>query len=290
MKENINVFGVFGCINCIFGSVIIVLHAPKEGQIKSLDQLGSMLLEGSFIVYLLFVMVFSCLLIGWIVPKYGEKNILVYISICSLIGSLSVMACKGLGLALAETLSGVSNDLKAGLFWFLLFCTITTIMIQMNYLNKALDIFDATLVTPVYYVLFTSLVLLSSSILFQEWKHIEMEDYLGTISGFIIVVTGICLINFFKDAEVNPPDLLKNNSFRRDYTAVGFDPMLPPRSSKQRSNPSTVSHSVSIPKQPRKKRRRNLKASQAIKRQDSMNSTSESSDDIFSQVKIRENP
>lgn len=288
LREKLNIFGVLGCINCVFGSTIIVLHAPKEGHIKSLNQLGSMLLEASFVLYLLFVLVFTCILIGLVAPKYGDKNILVYITICSLIGSLSVMACKGIGLALTETIAGFENDLNDGIFWFLLFSTLITIAIQVNYLNKALDIFDATLVTPVYYVLFTSLVLFSSSILFQEWKHIEFEDYLGSFSGFIIVITGICLINFFKDVDANAPDLLNSTSLRRNYTSACSDPLLPVfRTGKYRAN-SSAGDSVSMPKQPRKKRRRNTKS--AMKRQDSVNSSSESSDEMFSLIKSRENP
>ena len=38
-------------------------------------------------------------------PRYGHTNILVYISICSLIGSLSVISVKGLGLAIKESIT-----------------------------------------------------------------------------------------------------------------------------------------------------------------------------------------
>ena len=44
------------------------------------------------------------------------------------------------------------------------------ILIQMNYLNKALDIFNTSLVTPIYYVMFTTLTIIASAILFKEWN------------------------------------------------------------------------------------------------------------------------
>lgn len=49
----------------------------------------------------------------------------------------------------------------------------------MNYLNKALDIFNTGVVTPVYYVMFTSLVITASAILFKEWEKLQLNvcDY-----------------------------------------------------------------------------------------------------------------
>lgn len=44
-------------------------------------------------------------------------------------------------------------------------CVVT----QMNYLNKALDVFNTAVVTPIYYVMFTTLTLTASSIMFKDY-------------------------------------------------------------------------------------------------------------------------
>ena len=72
-----------------------VLHAPKEGEIDSLRTLGTMLMSVEFLNYLIFVVIVSSVLIYYS-PRYGEKTVVVYVLICSLVGSLSVMACKGM--------------------------------------------------------------------------------------------------------------------------------------------------------------------------------------------------
>jgi Magnesium transporter NIPA len=41
------------------------------------------------------------------------------------------------------------------------------VVIQMNYLNKALDLFNTAMVSPIYYVMFTVCTILASVILFQ---------------------------------------------------------------------------------------------------------------------------
>ena len=38
---------------------------------------------------------------------------------------------------------------------------------QMNYLNKALDLFNTAIVSPIYYVMFTTLTVTANIILFQ---------------------------------------------------------------------------------------------------------------------------
>lgn len=42
-------------------------------------------------------------------------------------------------------------------------CVVT----QMNYLNKALDLFNTAIVSPIYYVMFTTFTILAAAILFQ---------------------------------------------------------------------------------------------------------------------------
>jgi hypothetical protein len=43
-------------------------------------------------------------------------------------------------------------------------CCVVT---QMNYLNKALDLFNTAIVSPIYYVMFTTLTVAANIILFQ---------------------------------------------------------------------------------------------------------------------------
>lgn len=66
---------------------------------------------------------------------------------------------------------------------------IAFVCIQMNYLNKALDTFNTGVVTPVYYVMFTSLVITASTILFKEWEHLKLNVCLNRFN--IIIVTTV---------------------------------------------------------------------------------------------------
>ena len=202
LDERVNLIGKIGCSLCLLGSTIIVIHAPTEGEVDTLDHLSSMLLEIEFLIYITIAILTTFVLITIYAPKYGNTNVLVYVLICSLVGSLSVMSCKALGLGIRETIAGQANQLSSGLFWFFLLSVIVTVSIQMNYLNKALDVFETSLVTPIYYVFFTTFVLIASSILFKEWKSMLYQDMVGTVCGFLVVIIAVFLLNAFAEFDI----------------------------------------------------------------------------------------
>lgn len=150
--------------------------------------------------------VLALVLIFYYGPRYGKVNILVYIAICSLIGSISVMGCKGVGIVLKQTFNHnnqFDNPVSWGLIFVVCFCGTT----QINYLNKALDIFNTSLVTPIYYVMFTTLTIIASAILFQEWEFMGAKDVIGTFCGFLTIIIGVFLLHAFKDIKFSVHDL-----------------------------------------------------------------------------------
>ncbi|NWI19793.1 NIPA2 protein, partial [Crypturellus soui] len=206
LSEQLNVHGKIGCVLSILGSTVMVIHAPQEEEVSSLESMAEKLKDPGFIVFAVCVLVSSLLLIFVAGPRYGRSNVLVYVLVCSAIGSLSVSCVKGLGIALKELFAG-KPVLKEPLGWVLLLCLVICISVQINYLNKALDIFNTSVVTPVYYVLFTTAVMTCSAILFKEWQHMVLDNVVGTISGFLTIVCGIFLLHAFRDVAF-APDLL----------------------------------------------------------------------------------
>uniref|UniRef100_A0A8C6TRE8 Zgc:101583 n=1 Tax=Neogobius melanostomus TaxID=47308 RepID=A0A8C6TRE8_9GOBI len=198
LNERLNVHGKIGCLLCIIGSTVMVIHAPQEEEVSSLNVMAEKLTDTGFIVYAVSVVGSSLVLIFAVAPRYGQKNVLVYILICSVIGSLSVSCVKGLGIGIKELFAGVAV-LKEPLFWLLIICLVICITIQISYLNKALDIFNTSIITPIYYVFFTTSVMACSAILFKEWLKMTTDGALGTISGFFTIILGIFLLHAFKD-------------------------------------------------------------------------------------------
>jgi magnesium transporter len=92
-------------------------------------------------MYCLTVLVLSLVLIYIVAPRYGRSNPVVFVSICSMVGSVSVMAVKGFGVAVKLTFGGNNQFTHLSTYAFMIMVA-GCIVVQMNYFNKALDNFS----------------------------------------------------------------------------------------------------------------------------------------------------
>ena len=45
LKERLNLLGKVGCMLCVLGSTVMVIHSPKEQEVANIDQLKAMVAE-----------------------------------------------------------------------------------------------------------------------------------------------------------------------------------------------------------------------------------------------------
>ncbi|GJN28705.1 hypothetical protein PR202_gb16862 [Eleusine coracana subsp. coracana] len=128
LQEKLHTFGILGCVLCVVGSITIVLHAPQERAIDSVKEVWDLATEPAFLCYAAIVVAAALVLIYYVVPDHGQTNIMVYIGVCSLLGSLT-----------------------------------------------ALDTFNTAVVSPIYYVMFTSLTIIASVIMFKVKAYMKIN-------------------------------------------------------------------------------------------------------------------
>lgn len=68
------------------------------------------------------------------------RQVFVYVAVCSLVGSISVIGVKGLSVGLKLTFEG-HNQLDKNAFWAFVVLVVVSIVTQMNYLNKVCCIY-----------------------------------------------------------------------------------------------------------------------------------------------------
>ncbi|KAG7022108.1 putative magnesium transporter NIPA6, partial [Cucurbita argyrosperma subsp. argyrosperma] len=164
LKERLHKLGILGCVMCIAGSVIIVVHAPSERPITSVQEIWNMATQPAFLLYMGSVIVLVFILAIYFSPRCGHTNVLVFTGICSLMGSLS-----------------------------------------------ALDTFNTAIVSPIYYVMFTTLTILASVIMFKDWDGQSGGTIISEICGFVVVLSGTILLQLTKDFE-------RSSSFRGNHS------------------------------------------------------------------------
>lgn len=154
-----------------------------------------------FLTYASLVVLLLVVLIVWIAPAHGTSNIMVYVAICSLLGSFTVPSSKGLGLAAQDAFSGGPSSSRAlYLFLGLLGTLAVSILIQFTFINKALESFSSNMFEAIYYVTFTSTVIIASAILFKEWTAVSIVDCLGMLCGLTTVAVGVLLLRISQEA------------------------------------------------------------------------------------------
>lgn len=198
LREKLHIFGILGCVLCVVGSITIVLHAPQEREIDSVAQVWDLATEPAFMFYSAAVMIAVFVIVVHFIPQYGQTHIMAYIGVCSLVGSLSVMGVKALGIALKLTFSG-TNQLIYPQTWAFAIIVISCVVTQMNYLNKALDTFNTAVVSPIYYVMFTTLTILASVIMFKDWDRQNPTQIVTEMCGFVTILSGTFLLHKTKD-------------------------------------------------------------------------------------------
>ena len=156
-----------------------------------------------FVTYALLVVLLLITLITWIAPAHGSSNIMVYVSICSLLGSFTVPSSKGLGLVAPDVFGeGPLSSRALALFLGLLGTLAVSILIQFFYINKALECFSSNTFEAIYYVTFTSTVILASALLFREWTALTLTDCLAMLCGLTTVCVGVVLLRISQEALI----------------------------------------------------------------------------------------
>lgn len=161
LGETMHLCGVFACMLTVVGSAILVRcaeapstrhlslvpslppadrplvcrpprsYAPEEAPLSSVEEIWGLATQPQFLCYCAGVVATAFLLIYRCAPRYGRTHLLVYVLICSLIGSLSVVSCKALGIALKLTLRGSNQLFKRETLAFAI-TVLCCVLIQMK--------------------------------------------------------------------------------------------------------------------------------------------------------------
>ncbi|KAI8878395.1 DUF803-domain-containing protein [Backusella circina FSU 941] len=193
LKERLSFQGKVGCLQCVLGAVIIVLHAPEQGAADtSIETFRKLMISPGFILYAFLATAISLFLRYYCCPRWGKTNMLVYVTICSLIGSLSVVFTQGIGGAIVHSFT-IENQFNTWFVYLVLTLTLVTLAVEIVYLNKALNIFNTAVVTPTYYVIFTTLTIVSSIIFYRGFEASPV-DIITCVFGFFIICSGVALL------------------------------------------------------------------------------------------------
>ena len=146
LKERLSIVGKVACFLCIVGSVVIVMNAPEQSSVKDIYEMKHYFIAPGFLSYVGVIIVGSIITAFYVGPRWGKRNMLVYISICSWIGGISVVCTQGLGAAIISWIGG-GTDYKEWFMWVLLVFVIGTLVTEIIFLNVSASIIQGKMST-----------------------------------------------------------------------------------------------------------------------------------------------
>lgn len=198
LGERLTRAGWAGCALAVAGSAVVVTHAPREPAVASVAAIVARARAPPFVAFTTVALAVTLVLAVVVDPRVGHRAPWVPITICSLLGAVSVCGVKLVALAARLTLSGGGNQFATAAPWTAAAFTVAAVVTQLVYLNRALDTFPAALVTPLYYALFTGGTLAAAACLYGG-RVASTGDGVALVVGLAVVVVAVVLLHTAPD-------------------------------------------------------------------------------------------
>ena len=219
LGEGLRLRDLTGCVLCIAGGSIVVLSTPANGT--ELDPTNFILaLQATPFVMYIVVLIAVVLAMLAFRDSYGHQHVAYYVLLCSLLGSVTVMSCKGVATFLNLWLCcGAPSPFAEPVLYLLLLVLGSTAVLQVRYLNEAIKLFGNTQTVPVYYVLFTLSTIVGSNVLYRDFENEDRGTVLLFATGCGLTFGGVWLLTSKRRGSEIPP----NDERRAPMLAAAHD-------------------------------------------------------------------
>ncbi|KAH8170743.1 magnesium transporter NIPA domain-containing protein [Sarocladium implicatum] len=192
----------WGVVIAVGGVVTVVLSAKQEETKLDPHAVWDAITELAFEIYLA-VTITLIIVLMWASPRYGKKTILIDLGLVGLFGGYTALATKGVSSMLSSTLW---RAFTTPVTYVLIFILLGTAIMQIRYVNKALQRFDSTQVIPIQFVMFTLCVILGSAILYRDFERTTAEQAGKFVGGCLLTFFGVFLITSGREAKDDDDD------------------------------------------------------------------------------------
>ena len=206
LKEPFRQRDFWGVMVAAAGAVVVVLSAKtSETKIGPKDIWGA-ITRWEFELYL-GITAFLIIVLMWASGKYGDRTILIDLGLVGLYGTLlllgvvivltieiggyTALSTKGIASLLSYTLW---HALTYPVTYLLVFILVASALLQIRYVNRALQRFSSTQVIPTQFVLFTISVIIGSAVLYRDFESATAERVGKFVGGCILTFLGVYLI------------------------------------------------------------------------------------------------
>ncbi|CAK3940903.1 NIPA 2 [Lecanosticta acicola] len=180
----------FGVVVAIAGCVVVVLSASANNPKLTPEAIWDLVTTWEFETYL-GITCFLIIVLLFLSNKYGHKTILIDLGLVGLFGGYTALSTKGVSSLLTYSIWRI---VTFPITYLLLAVLVVTAIMQIKYVNRALQRFNATQVIPTQFVLFTLSVILGSAVLYRDFESEKAEDGIKFVAGCGLTFFGVYCI------------------------------------------------------------------------------------------------
>ena len=190
LKERFRQRDAWGVLVAITGAVTVVLSAKQSETKMGPDDLWYAIKRWEFMTYIgITALVIIALMVAR--PKYGNRTVLIDLGLVGLFGGYTALSTKGVASLLSDTLW---RAMTFPITYILLLVLVLSALMQIKYVNKALQNFDSTQVIPTQFVMFTLSVIIGSAVLYREFETTTFDRVAKFVGGCFLTFFGVYLI------------------------------------------------------------------------------------------------
>ncbi|KAI4233307.1 MAG: hypothetical protein LQ352_008264, partial [Teloschistes flavicans] len=202
LKEHFRQRDFWGVLVAVAGAVVIVLSAKNSETKMGPHHIWLAITRWEFELYLGLTAAMIIVLV-WASARYGHKSILIDLGLVGLFGGYTALSTKGVASLLSDTLW---RTLTFPITYLLLVILVVSAVMQIRYVNRALQRFDSTQVIPIQFVLFTISVIIGSAILYQDFRSATAARVGEFVGGCLLTFLGVYLITSGRSREDSEDD------------------------------------------------------------------------------------
>ncbi|CAO1632314.1 unnamed protein product [Sympodiomycopsis kandeliae] len=200
LKERFAKSDLLGVLLASLGAAGVVVASSQDGEGNNEpsgpDALWRAIQERDFVIYAIVLFIVGCGLAYLSATRFGDRYVLIDVGTCAVFGGFTVLSTKGISsmLSFGTSKDDLLSALKSPLSYGLLFTLTSTALIQLTFLNRALQRFDARTVIPSQFVFFTISAISGSAVLFRDFERATTASFIGFVAGCMTTFAGVFVL------------------------------------------------------------------------------------------------
>lgn len=194
LGEKFRLSDIGGILLAIIGAVTVVFSSKQNDVRLDPGELLQAIKRLEFVIYTAVSVSAGALLAIISRTSLGDRWVLIDVGTCAIFGGFTVLSTKGI----SSLISGGKpiEALKFPITYGLVLVLAITAVVQITYLNRALQRFDSREVIPTQFVFFTISAIVGSAILYRDFENMDAHRLVNFLFGCLTTFGGVFVLTW----------------------------------------------------------------------------------------------